>query len=107
MLQVVGDLQERLVHRVDMDVFPGHVPEVDRVNAGRVLQIKVHARHRHNVVHARRNFKDPAAVADAQRFHGRGNGKADGFVRPVRVGNDQIHPERVKPPFDTFHGGIK
>ena len=47
--QVVGDVHEHLVDRVDMDVLRGYVFQVYAVDTGAIINIVGHARRRHQI----------------------------------------------------------
>ena len=106
-VQIVGDVEERLVHRVHMDVLFGDVLEVHPIDARRVLEVQVHAGDRGDVVDVFRDLEDPAPVLDAQRLHGRGDGETDGLVRPLRVGDGEERGHGVQPPFHALDRRVK
>ena len=105
--EIIGGIDKNLVDRIDMHVFPGGISEINGVDPGRIVHIEGHSGWGHDVINARRDLKNPAAVFDAQGFHGRGDGQTYGFLRPLRVRHNKAGRHGVKPPLRTLHRGIE
>ena len=60
-----------------------------------------------NIWYSFRNFKDTAAIADAQFLHCRCDSKADCFIASFRISHNQIGGHGVKTTFYTFHRSVK
>ena len=105
--EIIRHIHESLVDGVDMDVRFGNIFQVDGINIRGDIHISLHTGRRHDIFYGFRNFKNAAAVFDSQRFHGGGDGKADGFFRPRRVCHDQIGGHGVQTPLHAFHRGVK
>ena len=80
-VEIARDVHEGLVYRVDVNVFRGNPAQVDRIDVARALHVERHSRRHHHIVDGLGDLKDAAAVAHAQRLHGRRDRKADGLLR--------------------------
>ena len=90
-----------------MDVLFGNIIQIDAVNVSGGVYIFLHAGWSDCILHMLRNFEKAAAVPDAKRFHGRRDGKTDGFLGSFRVGYDQIFSHGIQPSGHTFYRGIE
>ena len=52
-------------------------------------------------------LKQPGTAGNADCLQCRADGEADRLVRAGRIRDEEIGPERIKPPMDTFDGSIK
>ena len=105
--EVGRHVDEALVDGVDVDVLGGNVAQVDGVDVGRDLHVAAHARRRGDVLDALGYLEHPAAVADAQGLHGRGDGQADGLLGARGVGHHEVGGEGVKAALGALHGGVE
>ena len=90
-----------------MDVVGAYIAQVDAIDARRHLHIAPHARHGLDVLDPARDLEDAAAVAHAERFHGRRYGEADGRIAARGVGYHELGEERVEPSVDAFDRGVE
>ena len=100
-------VDEALVDGVRVDVLRRHVAQVDRVDVGRHLHVALHARTCHDVVHALGNLEHAAAARQAERLHRRRDGQADGLLRAVGIGHDEVRLQRVEPAIDALDAGVE
>ena len=105
--QVRRRIDEAFVDGIGMDVLGRHEAQVDGVDVGRRLHVALHARLRHDVVHALGDLEHAATAGQAERLHGRRDGQADGLLRAVGIGHDEVRRQRVQPAVDAFDAGVE
>ena len=90
-----------------MDVILGNIFQVNTVYLCGIIDIELHPGSGGNIGYILWNFEYTASVFDPERFHGRGDGKADCFFGPFKVRNDKVGSHRVKLPLRAFHGSVE
>ena len=106
-VEIARDVHEGLVYRVDVDVFRGNPAQVDRIDVTRALHVERHSRRHHHVVDGLGDLEDAAAVAHAQRLHGRRDRKADGLLSARGIGHHEARRERVKAALHALNAGVE
>ena len=106
-LEIGGYIQKSFINGIDMDILFRNIVQIDAVNGDRIVDIQLHARFSHNILYSFRNFKDTAAIADAQFLHCRCDGKTDCFIASFWISHNQIGGHGVKTTFYTFHRSVK
>ena len=101
-LQIARNVQKGLVDGIDVDVLRGDVSDIDAVDLRRVIDVLLHPWRRHDVIDPLGDLEDAAAVAHAQRLHGRRDRQTDGLFRARRIRHDQIRGHGIQAPFDTL-----
>ena len=105
--QVIGHIHEGLINGIHMDILFGNILEINAVNLRSIINIQLHPRLRHDIVHTLRDLKYTAPVMYSKGFHGRGYGKTDGLLRAFWVSHHQPGCHGVQSPLSTLHGSIK
>ena len=105
--EIIRHIHKDLVDGIDMDIFPGNIFQIDRIDICGNVHIFLHAGRCHNVIHRFWDLKDAAAVFNAQRFHSRGDCQADGLFCPGGIRHHQIGRHGIQASGHALYRGIK
>ena len=76
--EIFRHIDKTFIYAVNMNIFPGYIAEINTVSPCRIFQVKLHSRHRCNILNVFRDFMDPASVFYAQPLHCRCDCQANG-----------------------------
>ena len=105
--KVGGGVDEALVNRVDVDVFPCNEAQVDAVDLRGDLHVALHVGAYGAVVDALGDLEQARPAREALCLDGRGEGQADGAGPAACVCHHEVRLERVKPVVDALDGGVE
>ena len=90
-----------------MQISSAHEAQVDRNDLCRNLHVEAHARLRHEVLDAFRDLEHATTPRYSERFHGGGDGQADGLFGAFRIGNHEVFLERIPLAVNAFYAGVE
>lgn len=76
-MEIGSYVDKTFIDGIHVDIFRGNHLQIYAINLSGYIDIMLHSGHGGDVAHMGGNFKQAAAVAYPQRFHGRGNGKTE------------------------------
>lgn len=90
-----------------MNIVWRNVAEIRCVNLRGNLHVALHARFCHDVGDLLGDFKYATAILDSDFLHGGCDCQADGGVRSLGVGDNEVGLKRIKPAGDALHRCVK